>query len=317
MTASIRSRAARALVASALFSVMSAAGAGDWHQSKWGENDEIGAANNLSPEKVLEASKLIKQGKTYSLGITVDRDTPAYAPRSFELYVIQPNQQGGVSFGPTETIYNDDILQTWLGIGTQIDGLGHIGIGDQYYNGFKTQEISDITGMKKLGIEKIPPIVSRGVLLDMTAHFKTDMLKEGMAINRKEIEAAAKAQKVEIRKGDVVLLHTGWLSLIGKDNKRFSTAEPGLGLDGAKYLAEKGVVAVGADNWGLEVIPFEKDAGVFEVHQTLLAKNGVYILENINTKELAADKAYEFMFVLGQPKYAGAVQSIINPIAIR
>jgi len=99
--------------------------------------------------------------------------------------------------------------------------------------------------------------------------------------------------------------------------ERFGKAELGLGVDGAKYLADLGFVAIGADSWGLEVIPFEEGTGVFEVHQTLLAKHGVYILENMNTAELAADGVHEFMFVLGQPKIKGAVQMIINPIAIR
>ena len=115
----------------------------------------------------------------------------------------------------------------------------------------------------------------------------------------------------------MVLFNTGWISLIGQDDKRFGSVEPGLGVEGARYLAEKGVVAVGADSWALEVIPFEPGTGVFEVHQVLLAQNGIYILENMNTAELAKDKAYEFMFVLGQPRYTGAVQAIINPVAIR
>lgn len=139
----------------------------------------------------------------------------------------------------------------------------------------------------------------------------------GTVFNKEEIEAAAKAQNIEIREGDVVLFHTGWLELVGEDNDRFAQGEPGLGVEGAQYLADRGVVAVGADTWAVEVIPFEPEAGVFEVHQTLLAKNGVYILENMNTHELVADAAWEFMFVLGQPRVEGAVQMIINPIAIR
>ena len=159
-------------------------------------------------------------------------------------------------------------------------------------------------------------IVARGVLLDMAAHFGTDIVKEGTAFNTKEIEEVAKKQGVEIRQGDVVLFHTGWVGLIGKDDKRYNAGEPGLGVDGAKYLVGKGVVAVGADTWGLEVLPFETK-NIFEVHQILLPMNGTYILENMNTGPLAADKAYEFLFVLGVPKITGAVQGIINPIAIR
>ena len=114
-----------------------------------------------------------------------------------------------------------------------------------------------------------------------------------------------------------MLFHTGWLSIIDKDPKRFGSVEPGLGRGGARYLVSKGVVAVGADTWGLEAVPFEKDAGIFEVHQILLPLSGTYILENVNTAELARDKAYEFLFVLGHNKYQGAVQAMINPIAIR
>jgi kynurenine formamidase len=218
--------------------------------------------------------------------------------------------------GPSKTTYNDDIIEGWVGVGSQLDGLGHIGVEHVYYNGNKIADFGDPTGLKKLGVEKIPPMVTRGVLLDMAAHYGTDVVKEGTAFNVKEIEEVAKKQGVEIRQGDVVLFNTGWLSLIGKDDKRFGAGEPGLGVEGAKYLTGKGVVAIGADTWGLETIPFESK-NVFEVHQILLPMNGTYILENMNTAELARDKVYEFMFVLGQPRFKGGVQSMINPVAIR
>jgi kynurenine formamidase len=288
----------------------------DWTKSKWGPNDEIGAANYMTPELIVKAAQLVKTGKTYALGIETNTKTPAFPPRSFKITLVQPGQAGIPGLGPSKTTYNDDIIDGWVGIGSQIDGLGHIGIEYVYYNGVKHADFADATGLKKYGAEKIPPIVARGVLLDMAAHFSTDVVKEGTAFNTKEIEAVAKKQGVEIRQGDVVLFHTGWTSLIGKDDKRYSTGEPGLGVDGAKYLVSKGVVAVGADTWGLEVLPFESK-NIFEVHQILLPMNGTYILENMNTAALAADKGYEFMFVLGVPKITGAVQGIINPVAIR
>jgi len=297
---------------------LSATAQQSWFPSKFGPADELGAANYLTPAIALEAAKLVKTGKTYSLGITVNTTTPAFPPRSCAIYIVQPGQVGSAKgLGPTNTTYNDDILNCWTGIGTQLDGLGHIGVGDRYYNGNKWDEFATMGGLKKLGADKVPPFVTRGVLLDMAAYYGVDVVKEGTAFNRAEIEGAAKKQGVEIRQGDVVLFHTGWLSLIDKDPKRFGSVEPGLGREGARYLVSKNIVAVGADTWGLEAIPFEKDAGVFEVHQILLPMNGTYILENINTAELAKDKAWEFMFVLGQNKYQGAVQSMINPVAIR
>jgi len=302
--------------AALLAAAATTAQAQDWTKSKWGAADEIGAANYMTPELAVKAAQLVKIGKTYALGIPVDSKTPAYPPRGFKVTIVQPGQAGISGLGPSKTTYNDDIIEGWVGVGSQIDGLGHIGVEHVYYNGNKLADFADPTGLKKLGVEKIPPIVARGVLLDMAAHYGVDVVKEGTAFNVKEIEEVAKKQGVEIRQGDVVLFHTGWISLIGSDDKRYNAGEPGLGVEGAKYLTGKGVVAIGADTWALEVIPFESK-NIFEVHQILLPMNGTYILENMNTAELAKDKAYEFMFVLGQPRFKGGVQSMINPVAIR
>ncbi|WP_081649807.1 cyclase family protein [Fodinicurvata sediminis] len=294
-----------------------AADAPEWCQSEWGAEDEIGSANLLSEELVLEAAKLVKTGKTYSLGAETNSETPAFGPRSWALVINQPGQVGGVGLGPNKMNYNDDIYMGYVGTGSQIDGLGHIGVDNVFYNCHHNSDFVQADGLTKLGIEKIPNFVTRGVVLDMTDHFDQDVLDEGTAFNRAEIEAQAEKQGVEIREGDVVLFHTGWLSLVGEDDDRYIAGEPGLGLDGAKYMVEKNVLAVGADTWGLEVIPFEEGTGVFEVHQELIAKNGIYILENMKTDELAADEAWEFMFVMGHSKFTGGVQAIINPTAIR
>jgi kynurenine formamidase len=120
-----------------------------------------------------------------------------------------------------------------------------------------------------------------------------------------------------IEKGDVVLFYTGWLKLLGKDNKRFGSVGPGIGREGAKYLASLEVAMVGADTPSVEVLPFEKDAGVFEVHQILIAINGIHLLENMNTEEMVKDQAWEFLFTLGPARITGGVQAIINPIAIK
>jgi kynurenine formamidase len=114
-----------------------------------------------------------------------------------------------------------------------------------------------------------------------------------------------------------VLFHTGWLATADADPQGYIATQPGLGLEGARYLAGLGVVAIGADTAALEAIPHEDPATGFPVHAELLAKNGVYILEVMDTRALAADGATEFLFVLGQPRFVGSVQAIINPIAIR
>jgi len=287
-----------------------------WYPSKYGKDDTIGAVNNLSPEGVLAAAKLIKTGKTYSLGVTVGPDTPAYGTRNSQIFTMA--SIFGTPLGTNKVVGTDDFLATWTGVGSQLDGLGHVGIDYIYYNGNKQDDFLRPQGLIKLSTDKIPPIVTRGVLIDMVG-LKGGNLAPNVAVNRADIEAAIKKQGIApIGKGDVVLIHTGWLaSMAAKDKKTFLEKEPGLGKDGATWLASLGVVAVGGDGWAVEVIPPEDPKEAFPCHQILLAKNGVHILENMNVGPLAADKAYEFLFVLGQPKFAGAVQANINPIAIR
>jgi kynurenine formamidase len=289
----------------------------DWYPSKYGADDTIGAANNLSADAVKNAAGLVKLGKTYALGVPTGPDTPAYPPRWYHMTVLQLGASDGATLGSNKATSYDDLLTTYMGVGSQIDGLGHMGVDHVYYNGTKAADFAGPAGLTKFSTHEIPPIVSRGVLLDMTRQFDADPLPAGTAFNRKEIDAAAKRAGVTIGKGDVVLFHTGWLSKADIDPDNFIAQQPGLGLEGARYLAGLGVVAVGADTAALEAIPHEDPDMAFPVHAELLAKNGVYILEVMNTSELAADGATEFLFVLGQPRFVGSVQAIINPIAIR
>lgn len=288
---------------------------GEWFPSKWGADDEIGAANYLSPERVLSAAKLITTGKVYAMGVPVDRLTPAFPPRELAVTVLMPNQYQGATFGSNKMSYLDDTFNGWLGIGTQIDSLAHLGIDGVFYNGHKATDFAKVTGVDKLGIEKIPPIVSRGVLINMAAHRGVERMEEGDVITTDDVKAAASDQGVTIQEGDVVIFHTGWLSMLDEDPQRYAKGEPGINADTAEYLVSQNIVAVGADTWGVEAVPFKTDA-VWDAHQVLLAKTGTYILETLDTSELVEDGVSEFLFVLGQPLYTGAVQAIINPIAI-
>mgnify|MGYP001949906501 CR=1 FL=1 len=291
----------------------------DCAESKWGADDTLGSANLVTPERTLEAAKLIKQGKSMPLGIVIDSSTPAFPPRSLNLQVVQPNQQGGQkleAFGYPGN-YNDDILQTWVGIGSQIDGLGHLGEKGYYYNCLNEKEISVITGLTKLGVHDIPPLVARGVIIDMASHFGKEVMAAGENFGEADIKAAAEAQGVEIREGDVVLFHTGWTEgMLESDPTAWVSGEPGINVEGARYVASLNPVAVGADTWGLEPIPPKEGDGGFYGHVVFLKENGIYILETMNTGRLAEEGVTEFMFVLGQARIKGTVQMIINPVAL-
>ncbi len=284
--------------------------------SKWGPDDEIGNINLINAATVLKAAQLIKTGQTYSLGITIDSTTPAFAPRSLSLQVVQPGQQEGArpNMGAT---YNDDIFQGWFGIGSQLDGLGHLGYEGMYYNCNDAKDFADISGLKKLGTEKVPPMVARGVVLDMAEHFGKPYLTAGQYFTVEDVQAVEAKQGTPIQEGDVVLFHTGWTeNKMQSDPQAWVSGEPGQSEEVARYLAGKNVVAVGADTWGLDVVPPQHAERPFQGHVILLKENGIYVLETMNTGPLVRDEAFEFLFVLGQAKVRGSVQMFINPIAI-
>jgi kynurenine formamidase len=312
-------RIVRALAVGALVCSASAVTAQDCVPSKWGAHDEIGAANLVTPERILAASALIRQGKSQPLGYVIDASTPAFAPRGLSLQIVQPNQQGGQrldDFG-YGAVYNDDLAQLWFGVGSQIDGLGHLAEDGMYYNCNDEKDFAVLTGLSKLGVHNVPPLVGRGVVIDMARHFGETFLPAGKGFGAADVRSAAADQGVEIRQGDVVLLHTGWT-----DNKLESapdewvSGEPGILPDAAEYLASLDVMAVGADTWGLDVVPAPPGGKTFYGHVVLLRDHGIYILETMNTGALVGQGVNEFMFVLGQARVRGTVQMIINPVAL-
>ena len=266
------------------------------------------------------ATKLVKKGESHPLGIVIDSKTPAFPPRTLALQIVQPGQHNGRQLAQDfgwPVVYNDDLAQLWFGIGPQIDGLGHLGENGEYYNCNKAVDFIHITGLKKLGIHAIPPMIGRGVMVDMAKHFGVKMMKAGDAFGSTDIKAAAKAQGVEFRQGDVVLFHTGWIDgMLTTNPKAWGSAEPGLNNEGMAYMATMNPMAVGADTWGVDVVPPAKGDKVFYGHVSLLKENGIYILESMNTGRLAKEGVHEFMFVLGQARVRGAVQMIINPVAM-
>lgn len=273
---------------------------------------ELGMVTTISPEKVTQAAGLVKEGKVYALGVITGPDTVPWPGRSYSIKTFG----FGDPIGENRVTGHDDRLETHVGIGSQIDGFGHVGRDGVHYGGNKAEDFFTEEGLTKLGTEHIPPIATRGVLIDMAKHFGVERLEPLASFGSEDIKAAAKAQGVTIEAGDVVLFHTGWLSMADEDPKTYIEGQPGINVDGAEHLAEIGVVAVGADSSGIETM--DSGEGQFiPVHQVLLTDNGIYILETMNTGELAADGVYEFFFVLGQPRFAGSVQAVINPVAIR
>ena len=183
----------------------------DWYPSAYGANDEIGAANLLTADVVKHAVSLVRTGKTYPLAVPVDKNLPAFRHRSFRLYNVQVGQQAGKSLGPNKFTFNDELVNAWTGVGTQLNGIGHIGIDNVYYNGNKAADFVTVAGVRKLGVEKVPPMVTRGVVLDMTTYYGKAIVPGGTEFTVADIQAVLKKQGLRLRKGDVVRVEAGEL----------------------------------------------------------------------------------------------------------
>lgn len=275
---------------------------------------DVSAAAKPGPEAALAAAELIQLGKVYSLAQVTGPDTPAVQGRT---YAVEVMKIPGGGIGTNKLTGLDDRLVSHVGIGSHIDSLAHIGIGGIHFGGRPVDSFYRPEGVTALGAETIPPIVTRGMLLDMAALLGVDIVPADSTYDAEMISAALERQDIQIRSGDVVIFHSGWGRLVGRDNERWLGAHPGPDANGARFLANAGVVAIGADTPSLELVPSNEEGKLYPVHQLLLVENGIYILEGLATAGLAADQVYEFAFVLGVPRLGGAVQAPVNPVAIR
>jgi kynurenine formamidase len=297
-----------------------------WWPSRWGPQDEAGATNWITPAKVLEAARLIRTGKLYELGRVYEAGIPAFGARVFALRI--PGTPTGGPFGKNKLIYHDEFLATEIGqIGTQFDGLGHIGCvvgrdGDmtemRFYNGFTEAEMANAYGLQKLGVEKLKPIFTRGVLVDV-AGLKGRMLNAGEEIRLADVQAAlqrAGVAEASIRPGDAVFFNTGWGDLWMKDNAKFNSGQPGIGVEVAEWCVRKELCLVGSDTWATEVVPNPNPDLAFIVHNILITRNGILNHENLDFTDLIKDRVHEFVYVFAPLRIKGATGSPGRPIAI-
>lgn len=286
-------------------------------ESKFGKDDEAGRSNLMTPARVKEAMSFIKEGKVIALARTYSKDMPLFGHRTFN--TRGTNGLAGGPLGDNKVVWMDDYLGTEIGqVGTQFDGLGHIGVGDTFYNKIKAADLFSPTGMKKLGIEKVKPFFTKGILIDIVA-YKGAPMDGGQEITVADLKAALAKQGMsenDIGEGHVVIIHTGWGRHWIKDNKTYNGSVPGIGITAAKWLADKGVVIVGSDTWPVEVVPNPNPKMVFPVHQIFIARNGIFIHENIATERLANAKVYQFAYVFAPLPVKGGTGSPGNAIAV-
>lgn len=291
-----------------------------WWPSAWGPEDQRGSANRVTPERVRSAAGLIREGRIFALGRTYEHGMPNPGKRHFSLTI--PGSPTGGPDGLNQGVYHDDLFSGEIGqIGTQLDGLGHVGVRvgseDIFYNGFKRSEFGTAYGLTKLGVENVGTFFVRGVLIDMPACLGVERMRPGQVIRVADIECALQNQAIDVREGDAVLIRTGHGQLWMKDNETYGGGEPGLGMEAAQWLVDRKITLVGTDTWASEAVPHEDPDRPFQVHHLLIVRHGIYNLENLDLEELAKARAYEFAFIFAPLPLKGATGSPGNPIAVR
>lgn len=276
-----------------------------------------GAIVRIGPEQVLRASQLVRQGRVFDLGSELSPRMPSGGPHYFLPYaLIQYRTPEDMAREPGYQGYSfsSDAVIGAIHASSHIDGLAHI---QQYLRTYQGESATDLRtdfGWKRFGAGMIPPIVGRGILLDVAGACGVPRLEDGYEITVSDVQHCLDREDVSIQMGDIVLVRTGKFQQYGVDNAAYQSGEPGLGVDAACWLYEQGMAALGADNPGVEPLPFKDSSNT--VHCAMIVERGVHLLENLNLEELAREQAYEFLFVALPLKIVGATGSWIRPAAI-
>jgi kynurenine formamidase len=289
---------------------------------KWGQDDERGTVNYITPDKLVAAGQLIKTGKVFDLGIPFGDDGPQ--PGGGRINPVHlMSQTGDEQIFPGGFRYADDYIFMPLQGASQWDALAHVFYDDQMYNGFPAGGVT-VVGTAHCSIDKQGKgIAGKGVLLDIAKLKGVEWMEPGYAITPADLEAAEAAQGVKVGSGDILLFRTGWRRqfLTVKSATEFMAGEPGLGQECCEWLHEREVAVVCSDNWAIEVLPGENPDVVFNVHCVLIRDMGMTLGEILDFEELAADCAadgvYEFFFCAPPLKVTRGVGSPINPLAFK
>jgi kynurenine formamidase len=290
---------------------------------RWGDDDERGTLNHITPERLVAAGGLIRQGRIFDLGIPFDEAGPQ--PGGGRINPVHlMSQTGDTQMFPGGFKYADDYIFMPLQGATQWDSLAHVYYDDHLYNGFPSSDVT-VVGAFHDTIDKIAKgVAGRGVLLDIARLKGVDWLENSYVITPDDLDAAIAAQgDVAVGAGDILVFRTGWRRLFLEHGspQEFMAGEPGLGQDCCEWLHARDVAAVCSDNWAIEVLPGEDPNAVFNVHMVLIRDMGMTLGEILDLEELAADCAadgvWEFFFCAPPLKVTKGVGSPINPLAIK
>ena len=277
--------------------------------NRWGQDDQKGTLNLITPDEIKTAAQLVKTGRVYSLSMPLEAEGPQFPGRHKTWQTTSL-----LNFGDGSG-FSDDVVTMHSHSGTHMDSLCHLWAGYQLYNGFDVREHVTSAGSSRNSIDNVPAIVGRGVLLDVAGWKGVQHLSLGETVSASDLDQCAAEQHIEITSGDVVLINTGWMNIFEQNRESYNSGEPGLDMSCIEWLHKHNISAVGADNQAVEVMTSMPPAGL-PFHFAAIRDLGLYLLENLKLQPLATDKHYEFLFVAAPLPLTSAAGSPINPLAI-
>lgn len=295
-------------------------------RSPWGPADEIGTLNMMTAASRRAVLARLDGERLYDLSVEYFVGMPSWYllgdPR-YQFWLTHSPRgtavDDPVGVGPAgnaEVAYTGDAISMYTHTGTHIDALNHFGLSGEVWNGFKADDHLGDRGWRKTGVEKFPPIVARGVLIDVARFKGIRTLPDSYRITRDDLRATLRAQQLTLEPGDVVLIRGGRMTA-WPDNPGYVLNQPGLSLDAARWLAEEQhAMVIGGDNLSLEHFPVAPGANWIPVHTYLLAERGIPIIEVADLEELSRDRVYEFAFIAASLRLRGASAAPFRPIAI-
>ncbi len=270
-----------------------------------GATEDIGKLALIDDAKRAAALAEVRTGRMYDLGHVLDERVPVFPGRYFKQTLVttahHANPHGGV--GANDVNWITELITATMQLGTHIDALSHLQMGDHGYGGFTVNELAGTAGVNHLGVETVPQIVTRGWLVDVPG------------LGPGEVIRPDRCREIEPEPGDAVLFHTGW----GRHwdaPEVYLSGEPGPGCELAEWMAARGVALTGCDTWSYGPIPPEDPDRPFRVPQILNIDHGIFVVENLRLDEVAADGVRTFALILTHPKLRGATGAWTSPIAL-
>jgi len=272
---------------------------------------QIGALARIDSDKLAAAIRNVRQGRVYDLGLEIsDRMPygPGFAPFSL---AFTHTPEGTATRSPFE--FSAEVITGTPHAGTHIDALIHVQANGRVFGGHRVSDVLNEKGWKEHGMETVPAILGRAVVLDVAAIHGCERLPDGHEIGINELESALRTSKQTVSAGDIVLVRTGKIQQFN-DPAAFQAGQPGLGRTAALWLYESGMAVLGTDTAATEPVPFINPA--LSTHRAMLVDSGVHLFENLNLEELTHDGVTEGFFIALPLKITGATGSWVRPVVI-